>query len=223
MINAQQIKERLKGPFEEQQAGVLAEVIVEATHESQKELVKASDFNELKDIVKGLGIKVGELAEAQKRTELKVEELAEAQKRTEIEIRTLVKVVDKTSTDLGGLSRSVGYALENEAYRALPGYLKNFGVELTEKFIRTVIDGEEINILGKGNRDGQEIIIVGEAELKLTSVGKLKKFERKVNTVKKKYPTKEIFKIFVTHFARPEIIEKAREKGTTIVQSFEWI
>ncbi len=237
MVNVQQIKERLKGPFEEQQAGVLAEVIVEATHESQKELVKASDFNELKNIVKELGIKVGELAEAQKRTELKVEELAEAQKRTELkveelaeaqkrtelEVRTLVKVVDKTNTDVGGLSRSVGYALENEAYRALPGYLKNFGVELTEKFIRTVIDGEEINILGKGNRDGQEIIIVGEAELKLTSVGKLKKFERKVNTVKKKYPTKEIFKIFVTHFARPEIIEKAREKGTTIVQSFEWI
>jgi hypothetical protein len=223
MINAQQIKERLKGPFEEQQAGVLAEVIVEATHESQKELVKASDFNELKDIVKGLGIKVGELAEAQKRTELKVEELAEAQKRTEIEIRTLVKVVDKTSTDLGGLSRSVGYALENEAYRALPGYLKNFGVELTEKFIRTIIDDEEINILGRGRKNGQEIIIVGEAELKLTSVGKLKEFERKVNTLRKKYPTKEIFKIFVTHFARPEIIEKAREKGITIVQSFEWI
>jgi len=223
MVSAQQIKERLKGPFEEQQAGVLAEVIVEATHESQKELVKASDFNELKNIVKELGIKVGELAEAQKRTELKVEELAEAQKRTELEIRTLVKVVDKTNTDVGGLSRSVGYALENEAYRALPGYLKNFGVELTEKFIRTVIDGEEINILGKGNRDGQEIIIVGETELKLTSVGKLKKFERKVNTIRKKYPTKEIFKIFVTHFARPEIIEKAREKGITIVQSFEWI
>ena len=229
MINAQQIKERLKGPFEEQQAGVLAEVIVEATHESQKELVKASDFNELKDIVKGLGIKVGELAEAQKRTELKVGELAEAQKRTEIEIKTLVKVVDKTSTDLGGLSRSVSYTLENEAYRALPGYLKNFGVELTEKFIRTIIDDEEINILGLGRKNGQEIIIVGEAELKLTRcVGvycntPLRKFERKVNTVKKKYPTKEIFKIFVTHFARPEIIKKAREKGITIVQSFEWI
>jgi hypothetical protein len=63
----------------------------------------------------------------------------------------------------------------------------------------------------------------GGAELKLTSMGKLKKFERKVNTLRKKYPTKEIFKIFVTHFARPEIIEKAREKGITIVQSFEWI
>jgi len=31
-----------------------------------------------------------------------------------------------------------------------------------------VIDGEEINILCQGKRDGQELIIVGEAELKLT-------------------------------------------------------
>ncbi|KFD41464.1 hypothetical protein DK28_0208735 [Peptococcaceae bacterium SCADC1_2_3] len=81
-----------------------------------------------------------------------------------------------------------------------------------------MIDGEEINILGKGKRNGQELIIVGEAELKLTrSVGALKltplqKIERKVNTVRKKYPTEEIFKIIVTHFDRPELIEKAREK-----------
>jgi len=158
--------------------------------ESQKELVKASDFNELKDIVKELGIKVGELAEAQKRTEQKVEELAEAQKRTEIEIRTLVKVVDKTSTDLGGPSRSVGYALENKAYRALPGYLKNLDIDVTERFVRTVIDGEEINILSKRNRDGQELIIVGEAELKLTkdvgalNLTPLREFEGKVNIIR---------------------------------------
>ncbi|KFI37238.1 hypothetical protein HY02_08870 [Peptococcaceae bacterium SCADC1_2_3] len=62
------------------------------------------------------------------------------------------------------------------------------------------------------------MIIVGEAELKLTrrvgalNLTPLQKIERKVNTVRKKYPTEEIFKIIVTHFARPELIEKAREK-----------
>ena len=60
-----EIKTKLSRVFAEEQARVLTEVISEAYNE----LVKARDFNELKDIVK-------ELAEAQKRTELRVEELA---------------------------------------------------------------------------------------------------------------------------------------------------
>jgi chromosome segregation ATPase len=59
--------------------------------------VTKEDFSELKNIVKDIGVKVGELAEAQKRTEIKVEELAEAQrelaeaqKRTEIKVEELV-------------------------------------------------------------------------------------------------------------------------------------
>ena len=130
-------------------------------------------------------------------------------------------MADKTKTGLGGLSGSVGYALENEAYCTLLSYLKNLDIDLTERFVRTVINGEEINILGKRKRNGQELIIVGIPELKLTrdvgalNLTPLQKFERKVNTVRKKYPTEEIFKIIVTHFARSEIIEKARGKGIT--------
>ena len=92
-----------------------------------------------------------------------------------------------------------------------------------------MIDGEEINILGKERRNGQEVIIVGIPELKLTrdvgalNLTPLRKFERKVNIIRKKHPTKEIFQIFVTNFARPEIIENAREKRINVRQSFEWV
>jgi len=72
MVTTLEIKRQLQTVFDERQAQVLAKVIIDA----YTDLVKTSDFNELKGIVK-------ELAEAQKRTEQRMGELAEAQKRTE--------------------------------------------------------------------------------------------------------------------------------------------
>ena len=226
MLNIENVKRRLRGVFSEEQATVLAEIIVKATDE----LVKVSNFNELKEIVRDLAKSQKELAEAQGRTEQRlnsltqrVEELAEAQKRTEEEIRRLAKGLVSTRTELGGLARSVSYSLENEAYRALPSYLKrHYGIEVLERFIRTEIDGEEIDIFAKAKRDGKDVLIVGETELKLSSVGKLKRLDKKVLVVKEKFAEKEIVKLFVTHYARPQIKKKAEERGIIIVQSFEW-
>ena len=240
MLNIENVKGRLKRVFNEQQASVLAEIIVKA----RDELVKVSDFNELKEIVRDLAKSQKELAEAQKRTEARVEELAEAQgrteqrlnslaqrveelaeaqKRTEEEIKRLARGLVSTRTELGGLARSVSYSLENEAYRALPSYLKrHYGIEVLERFIRTEIDGEEIDIFAKAKRDGKDVLIVGETELKLSSVGKLKRLDKKVLVVKEKFAEKEIVKLFVTHYARPQIKKKAEERGIIIVQSFEW-
>ena len=240
MLNIENVKGRLKRVFSEEQASVLAEIIVKA----RDELVKVSDFNELKEIVRDLAKSQKELAEAQKRTEARVEELAEAQgrteqrlnslaqrveelaeaqKRTEEEIKRLARGLVSTRTELGGLARSVSYSLENEAYRALPSYLKrHYGIEVLERFIRTEIDGEEIDIFAKAKMDGRDVLIVGETELKLSSVGKLKRLDKKVLVVKEKFAEKEIVKLFVTHYARPQIKKKAEERGIIIVQSFEW-
>jgi len=254
MLNVENVKGRLKRVFSEEQASILAEIIVKA----RDELVKVSDFNELKEIVRDLAKSQKELAEAQKRTEARVEELAEAQKRTEArveelaeaqgrteqrlnslaqrveelaeaqkrteeEIKRLARGLASTRAELGGLARSVSYSLENEAYRALPSYLKrHYGIEVVERFIRTEIDGEEIDIFAKAKMDGKDVLIVGETELKLSSVGKLKRLDKKVLVVKEKFAKKEIVKLFVTHYARPQIKKKAEERGIIIVQSFEW-
>ncbi len=90
------------------------------------------DFHELKDIVK---------------------ELAEAQKGTEIEIQKLSKGLDETRGEVGGLSRSMSYAFENEAYSSLPDVLKEkYGIEVKERIIRAEIGGSEINIFCKAER-----------------------------------------------------------------------
>ena len=205
--------------------------------------VTKEDFSELKSIVREIveiqkrtDTKIGELAEAQKRTESRVEELAEAQtrtesrveelaeaqKRTEISIAKLAKGLDQTRTELGCLARSVSYSLENEAFRQLPQYLKdNYGIELKDRMIRLDLEGEEINIFARGTKNGRDVLIVGEAELRLSSVGKLRQLERKVSAACKQI-TGECIPLIVTHFARQPVLDKAKEKGIIIVQSFEW-
>jgi len=211
-------RKKLESVFDKKRATVLTEVITDA----YRDLVKTSDFNELKDIVKDLGIKVGDLAEAQKRTELRVEELAEAQKKTEVSVGTLAKGLEATRAELGGLSRSVSYSLENEAYCQLPRFLKElYHIEVTERMIRLELEGEEINIFAHGRRNGEALLIVGETELRLSSVGKLKQLEKKVSLVKRHYPG-ECIPLMITHFARQPVLDRAKEGGIIVIQSFEW-
>jgi len=232
-------RRKLESVFDKKRATVLTEVITDA----YRDLVKTSDFNELKDIVRDIGVKVGDLAEAQKRTELRVEELAEAQKelteaqkrtelrveglaeaqkRTEVSVATLARGLDATRTELGGLSRSVSYSLENEAYRQLPRFLKErYHIEVTERMVRLELEGEEINIFAHGRRNGKDFLIVGETELRLSSVGKLKQLEKKVSLVKRHYPG-EFIPLMITHFARQPVLDRAKERGIIVIQSFEW-
>ncbi|MEZ4526114.1 MAG: hypothetical protein R2941_09375, partial [Desulfobacterales bacterium] len=169
-----------------------------------------------------LSVSHKELAEAEKRTEARLGELADAQKRTEISVEKLVKGLDATRTELGGLSRSVSYSLENEAYRQLPRYLEEtHGIQITDRMVRMEMDGEEINLFARGRKDGKEICIVGETELKLSGVGKLRQLEKKISVVRKHCKGKCI-PLMITHFARPQVSDAAKKKGILIVQSFEW-
>ncbi len=219
MHTSLEIKKKLDKAFDRRQATALAEVIENA----YSELVKTSDFNELKGIVK-------ELAEAQKGTEIKMEELAEAQKGTEVEIQKLTKGLNETRGELGGLSRSMGYAFENEAYRMLPEILdKKYGITLKEKIIRADIGGKEINLFGKAEKEGRKVLIVGEAKLRLDDrrkkIGKQDVFEEledKVKAVTKQYGKVKLARILITHYATKGFLKRAKEKKVIVVQSFEW-
>jgi len=192
------IQGKLRIAFTDPQSKILAEVITIAYND----LVKTSDFNELKGIVK---------------------ELADAQKRTEFSIQQLTSAVNKTNQDLGGLSDSVAYSLENEAYRMLPQYLlQHYQIKISSKMIRTEINEEEINIFGIGTKDGKEILLVGEVALKLLNTKKFVQLDRKIKVVQKIHNNKEIFKLLITHYAKPSIIEKAKRENITVIQSFEW-
>ncbi len=171
------------------------------------------DFSELKAIVQNLGINVGELAIAQKRTEN--------------EIQDLTKTLKNTNVRLGGLSESMGYAFENEVYRMLPPLLKErFGIEMVEKFVRKEIGKKEINIFGRARRNGKEIIVLGEAKLRLPEHKDeiiediFKELDEKIDAVKTIPKDKEIIRLFVTHYATNKFFKEAKKRDIIVIQSF---
>ena len=236
MPRTQDMVDRLERSFTTDQAELLAEVISEA----YDDVVKAGDFNELKEIVR-------ELAQAQNRTEVRMdtlagrmEELAQAQVRTEQAVEKLTLGIEEMRQgmnglrqDLGGLSRSVGYALENDAYRMLPAFLlREHGLRVTDRFVRTEIAGEEINFLAHAEKsDGTPVLIVGESKSRLDERRRtwqqadqvLDALGEKVAATANAHPDVEVVPLLVTHYARPAFLEAARARGVIVVQCFEWV
>jgi len=221
----------------EQKVAELAEA-QKRTDEELKSLSKTVDelsktvddlsktVDELSKTVDDLSKTVAELSKTVAELSKAVAELAEAQKRTEGEVRTLAQELKRTRQDLGGLSLSFSYALENEAYRMLPQVLKKYGLELEDKLIRREIAGEEINFFATAKKEGKTVYIVGETKLRLDDTKKrddvFKQLEKKISAVKKTYGDVEVVPLIVTHFAKEGMLKRAKEKGIIVVQSFEW-
>ena len=224
MQTSKTIKIELEKVFRPKQASVLAKVILN----TYSELVKTDDFNELKEIVREQGQNVKELAEAQKRTEARIEELANAQKRTEEEIRTLTKTVKNVQKNLGGLSHTVGYHLEDRAYKTLPLLLKrDLGIEVEGRLIRKFFvygkgKKDEANIYGRGFKDGKEVIIIGESKSQL-SKDDIDDFLNIVERVTDytKNADKENVLIAVSYSIEPEVEEYAKKKNIKVYWSYE--
>ena len=214
------IKERIAKAFDPPQASVLNEVI-----DLHNDLVKISDFSELKSIVKDLAQaqerteeRVEELAHAQRRTEERVGELAQAQRRTEVALQ-------KLSRQVGGLSETVGGDIEDIAYIVLHDVLqREFGwqVGVLERQWQTWgKEPEEVNILGQArdpSRPDQVIYIVGEAKHNLTA----KEVNRFIGQLKRAgdHLEGEIFPVCFCYRARPEVQQKLKDAGIQLVFSY---
>jgi len=185
--------------------------------------------------------RVAELAEAQKRTEQRLEELAEAQKRTEERVEALARRMEEltgrveeladrlgeTNRQLGGLAATVGYTLENAAYRALPGLLaRDHGVRLVEGLRRDfVVDAGgqawEVNILGRAEVSGQVVWVVGESKVQL-SRNDVDRFVRR--RLERLEPVLgRVLPVLVAHMvSEPGVREYARSQGVSVYLSYEF-
>jgi exonuclease VII large subunit len=177
--------------------------------------------------------RLNELAEAQRKTEERVsrleeavERLTEAQMRTEEEIRKLTIGLKETREMVAGLSDTVGYGLEDRAMKYLPELLKNrFNINLKTPLIRKYVtyngEEEELNIYGKGEKDGREIDIIGEAKSR-PSKKDVEKFLKKVNRLEKmKIISDSKFLLIVGYTIRPEVELYARKNNIEIIWSYE--
>jgi hypothetical protein len=218
MHTVNQMKTKFVKVFSPEQSEVLSEVI----NDAYNELVKTSDFNELKDIVKYLGSKMGDLAEAQKdlaeaqkRTENRVEELAEAQKRTEKELRELVAEHKETRRQLGGLSQVVGNGLEDKTIPFMVDFVKkNYGIDANRVERKNIVypNGkyDELNIYVEGTKKGKKAFVIGECKSQPSKkdVDKFHQMIERVQTVLEG----EIFLFMVGYSYDPEVEIYIRDK-----------
>jgi len=127
---------------------------------------------------------------------------------------------------VGGISHSVRFDLENQAYKSLPRLLeRDFGIPVKERLIRRFIKNKkgeslEINIIGKGEKDGKEINIIGEAKTNL-SLRHIEDFLDRLKDIREVIDG-EILPIMVTHMTEPEVEEYALKKGIKVYYSYEF-
>ncbi|MEQ8192173.1 MAG: hypothetical protein ABRQ39_29685 [Candidatus Eremiobacterota bacterium] len=211
-----------------------------------KELTRAqvnteANVRELSELQKETQTSVKELAEAQKRTEIKmeklsgkVEELVEVQKKSEIVARELAEAqrktedkMEKTRQEVGGMPHSIGFSLENQAFKYLPSVLKrDKDIEVKGRLIRkyyVYFDGteEQIDVYGEGiNKDGNKIYIIGEGKSQLGKKDIIK-FLKKIERLKKEI-REEIFPLMLTHIVTPEVERFLEEKHVSCYFSYEF-
>ncbi|MCX8070071.1 MAG: hypothetical protein N2738_06170, partial [Thermodesulfovibrionales bacterium] len=164
--------------------------------------------------------KIKELIEAQRQTDEKVRELAEAQRRTEATLEKVIVKIDRIEERLEGISNGVGYSLENSAYKSLPGLLEPLGIKVNERMIRKYINGYQVNIFAKAEKDGKEVYVIGECKVR-PSKKEIDRFLKIVDNIKEETAYDELIPIFVAHDYLPEIEKYIKAKGIINFWSYE--
>lgn len=120
--------------------------------------------------------RMGQPAKAQPRTEPRsrapterVDRFAQARRRTEAALQALSRQLHETDRLLGVLKMTVGYTMENAAYRGPPPLLgRDYGLRLPERLCRDYVRNArrtplEGKILGREDRQGQGAWVPGRA------------------------------------------------------------
>ena len=198
-----EIRSRLVRAFPENQADLLAEVLVE----SHAELVNRADFHKLTEVVYDLG-------EAQKRTEMRVEEMQvtmQAMQASQQEMQGSLQAMQASQqemqravTDLakqvGGLSNAVGANLEDFACDLVPELLEKYWRFVTvsagpEELTTADGVGREFDVVVRGTIDGRPVTVLCETKATVSTT-EVSKFLRIVEKVRGAYPGEDIRPLF---------------------------
>ena len=139
-------------------------------------------------------------------------------------MKKLISEHKKTREQFGGLSHTVGYVLEDRAYAALPHLLKkDFGVEVEEikrDFIEVSPNRyEELNIIGKGKKNGTTIWILGECKTQLKKKD-IDSFLKKISRLEHFFPGEKLF-VMVTYQTSPQVKRYIQQKGIKLYFSYQ--
>ena len=211
-----------------------------------EELAEAQGRTEAR--VEELAVAQQELTEAQRRTEARMETMAAAiQRLAEEQVvmrqdqvvmrqeqvvmrheqREMRQEQREMRQEIGGLAMTVGYRLEDEAFRALPALLaRDYSLEVQGRLRRAYVTDArgralEVNILGTARRDGQEVTIIGESKAQL-SKNKVDEFiARRVHALREVFA--HVFPVIVTHMiSEPDAEAYARDAGVAVYYSYDF-
>ena len=201
MTLVSEIRGRLVRAFPENQADLLAEVLVE----SHAELVNRADFHKLTEVVYDLG-------EAQKRTEMRVEEMQvtmQAMQASQQEMQGSLQEMQRAVTDLakqvGGLSNAVGANLEDFACDLVPELLEKYWRFVTvsagpEELTTADGVGREFDVVVRGTIDGRPVTVLCETKATVSTT-EVSKFLRIVENVREAYPGEDIRPLFFLYMS----------------------
>ncbi len=222
--------------FDELKSVVMELVQAQArTDASVKELVQAQARTDAS---------VKELAQAQVRTDERVgrleeivEKLAQAQARTEEKLERLEAAVDRLveaqaqlQKQVGALSDTVGYGLEDVAKTMLPAFLQNrYGIKLfgppgEELWLNYFwVEGREveINLYGEGERDGQKVIVLCESKSRIYR-REVESFAQLMEQVEPLVKDKgEVLKVLFGYYIHHSAADAADERHILVVASYQ--
>jgi len=202
------------------------EELAEAQARTERQVARTEQrLEELAEAQTRTERRLDRLAEAQERTERRLDRLAEAQERTERQVARLTGEVVRIKENLGGLSHTVGYRLEDEAIWSLPGLLeRDHGIVVEGSLRRDHLETrpnryEELNIWGEGARGGERVHILGEAksQLKKRDVDDFLKLLDRVQAV----VDRPLVRLVVTYQTSPQVKRYLSEKGILLYLSYE--
>jgi len=137
-----------------------------------------------------------------------------------MELRTLTVSVKNIQKQMGGISHTIVYDLEEKFYYLFPQVLKeDFKIDLRGDVERRFIlypDGrdDEINIYGEGMLDGREICVIGESKAQIGK-GDVRDFARLIKRVKE-HLGKETIPIMLCYSIHPLVEEFIRNEHPEI-------
>lgn len=166
---------------------------------------------------------VSRLAESQLRLEARqaaleeaVTKLAEAQSRTELALRELARQV-------GSLSETVGFGLEDIARVTVPGWLqRHAGIrveELTRRFFEVEGETVEIDLYGEGYRDGERVVVLGEVRARIYGRD-VEQFARLAERVEGVLPRARTFRLMFGYLVHPTAEAEASKRGIALVATY---
>ncbi|MEM1950163.1 MAG: hypothetical protein QXY50_06830 [Candidatus Caldarchaeum sp.] len=149
--------------------------------------------------------------------------LEESMARLQDAVALLARTQGELAKQVGALSETIGFGLEDVARVVVPGWLQRHeGIVMAEEFTRKwiTVDGEEIevNLYGEGEKDGRKLVIIGEAKSRI--------YKREVEAfdawAEKIAATigQETYKFMFGYLIHPSAEEEGRKRKIKLIASY---